>query len=303
MAKTKTTKIYKPSRTINWDNVTNKIKESEKKVTYQNDDGYSENLYTPKLKEDGSFQAVIRLLPRPESDGDGVPFIKLMNHGFQDVGGWYIENCPTTIGQKCPVCISNGKDWKAGNQEIASARGRRTSYYTNIQVVNDPQTPENNGKTFIFRYGKKIHDKIMEKIAPSDDSIDEPVQVFDLVEGQNFKLKIKKVTTTIRGQQKSYNNYDDSNFSGQTTAIVENKEQEDELFEKLFELSPITAEDKFKDFSELESKFNDKIGADAPVHTSKPSTTTVAKDTSTSEPEMDDADTDADFLKKIREEG
>ena len=256
-------------RKIDWNKVTKDIKESEKKVTYTNDDGYSEHLFTPKLNDDGSFQAVVRFLPRPEGDGDGVPFVKLMNHGFEDVGGWFIENCPTTIGEKCPVCVANGREWKAGNQDTASARGRRTSFYANILVVKDPQTPENEGKVFIWRYGKKIQEKILEKIAPADDSIDEPVPVFDYDEGQNFKLKIKKIKTNIRGQDKTYNNYDSSNFTGTSTPVASSEKAIMAIDKSLHELGQIIEKDKFKSYEVLEKKFLDKTGqATAVVDTS-----------------------------------
>ena len=292
-------------RKINWDNVTKKIQESEKKEVYKTNDGYSENLYTPKLNEDGSFQAIIRLLPRPEKDGDGVPYVKLMNHGFQEVGGWYIENCPTTLGESCPVCISNSKDWKAGNQDIASARGRRTSFYANILVVQDPQTPENNGKVFIFRYGKKIQEKILEKIAPAVDSIDEPVRVFDYDEGQNFKLKIKKITATIRGQERKYNDYNASSFTGTSTAVAKTDKEINAIDKQLFPLGQISAEDKFKSYEVLEKKFNEKTG-----QTNVQETTSIPAPTKKAEPKTEkvtagfgsENDSDDEFFAKLRDE-
>lgn len=293
-------------RKINWGDVTTKIKESEKKVSYTNNDGYSENLFTPKLTDDGTYEGLVRFLPRPENDGDGVPFVKLMNHGFKDVGGWFIDNCPTTIGQKCPVCESNSNDWKSGNQQQASARGRRTSFFSNIIILKDPQTPENEGKVFIFRYGKKIHEKIMERITPKEGSIDEPVQVYDYEEGQNFKLKIKKIKTTINGQERTYNNYDQSSFSDVCTAICDGDDKKiDKVDKQLFPLGEIIEEGKFKSYDVLSKKFADKIGQKEIRSVSddlKKSNSDPEQESVSSGFNANDVDTDADFFKKIRNE-
>jgi hypothetical protein len=286
-------------RKIDWNVVTSKIQESEKKVSYQNEDGYSEKLYTPKLNDDGSFQAVIRFLPRPEGDGDGVPFVKLMNHGFQDVGGWFIENCPTSIGEKCPVCENNSKDWKSGNQEQSSIRGRRTSFFSNILVITDPQTPENEGKVFIWRYGKKIQDKILEKITPAAGSIDEPVQIFDYEQGQNFKLKIKKIKTNIRGKEKTHNNYDSSAFTG-TSTEVDNWEKVDGMLHKL---GDIISKDKFKSYDTLLTKFQEKTGESVKAQIQeKPKKKDPDSVSSGFTSETSDDDDDMEFLKRIRNE-
>lgn len=287
-------------RKMDWGKVTDKIKDSEKKVSYNQDDGYSDKLFVPKLDENGTYQAIVRFLPRPVDDGDGVPFVKMMNHGFSDVGGWFIENCPTTKGEKCPVCIANGVEWKAGNEDLSRRRARKTSYFSNLLVVKDPQNEDNNGKVFIFRYGKKIHDKIMEKIAPPEGSIDEPVQVFDYESGQNFKLKISKTKSTINGQLKEFNNYDSSAFTGVSTSIAETAKDEEAIETQLHELGTIIADERFKSFAELEKKFLEKTGT--PVGVTKPAPEPVAEKVAVTADSEGEEISDDDFFKKIREE-
>lgn len=252
MAKTAT---KSKRRKLNWGAIDEEIEKTEKNNFIRND-GYSENLFTPKLKEDGTHQSIIRFLPRPEGDGI-LPWVKLFNHGFQDAGGWYIENCPTTLGrdQSCPVCKENSRLWnEVGDEDTAKARGRRTHYFSNVLVITDPQCPENEGKVFIFRYGKTIYDMIQEKMNPADDSIDDVIRVFDYDEGMNFKLKIKPK----KGNKKTYNNYDHCEFSGQITALSD--DDVDKCEENLFTLGQIIADDKFKSYAELEKMFNLKIG-------------------------------------------
>ena len=174
-------------RAINWNKAIDDYKEKEE-TSYTKNDGYSETLFKPKLDDKGQYQAVIRFLPRPEGDGSGVPFVRLYNHGFKDVGGWFIENCPTTLKDPCPVCKANGEIWDT-DEAKARKRGRRTSYFSNIMILSDKQNKENNGKIMIFRYGKTLHDMIMEQID------EEKVFVHDYEEGLNFKLKIKPKKT------------------------------------------------------------------------------------------------------------
>jgi hypothetical protein len=283
---------------MNWSGMTEKLKDLEKTKSYSNDDGITENLFKPKIKEDGTFQAIIRFLPRPELEGEAnnvpaIPFVKCMNHGFQDVGGWYIENCPTTIGKKCPVCEANGVSWKSGDTDTASKRGRRTSFYSNILIIKDPQTPENEGQVFIFRYGSSINKKILEKIAPDPEGVDEPVQIFDLDEGQNFKLKITK--------KGDYNNYDTSVFVETNTPVADSDEKIMAIEEKLYALGVIAEEEKFKEYNVLKNKFLEKIGSPIEISIEPP----VATPTPTKETEknsMDSEADDADFFKQIRED-
>jgi len=260
-------------RTVDWGAVTDTIKKGEQ-TSFNRDDGYSENLFTPKLDEQGKYQAIIRFLPRPEGDGNGVPFVKLFNHGFKDVGGWFIENCPTTLKNDCPVCKANSEIWDT-DEATARARGRRTSYYSNIYIVSDPLNKENEGKIFIFRYGKSIHDLIMEKISPEEGSIDEQVHVHDYDEGLNFKLKIKPKASG----KKSYNDYSGSSFSETITPIAEIDKEIDAIDKKLYTLEQIVSPDKFKSFDALKTHFLSKIGQTTISKPEAPKTqSTVNKD-------------------------
>ena len=113
------------------------------------------------VDKSGNGYAVIRFLPAPE--GEDLPFVKLYSHAFQGPGGWFIENSLTTLGQKDPVSEHNSELWNSGsdaNKEIARKQKRRLSYYSNIYVVSDPANPENEGKVFLYKYGKKIFDTV-----------------------------------------------------------------------------------------------------------------------------------------------
>ena len=287
-------------RKIDWNAVTQTIKEADK-PNYNRDDGFSENLFTPQLKDDGTYEAIMRFLPRPEGDGDGVPFVKMFNHGFQALGGaWFIENCPTTIGKDCPVCKANSIAWKEGDEDLAKSRARRQSFYANVLIVKDPQKPENEGKVFIFRYGKKLHEKIMEKISPSGE-LDESVPIFDYDEGMNFKLKIK----TQAGPQK-FKNYDSSQFTGVATPVGDD-DYIDQLETMLHPLAQIISEDKFKAFKELEKTFNQKVGnvtveESAPKKAKEEPKEEPSKKEESPEDESDDLSEGSDFFDKLRKE-
>ncbi len=165
-------------------------KELEKTVSGKQVD---ERFWKPEVDASGNGYAVIRFLPAP--DGETVPWAKVYSHAFQGPGGWYIENSLTTIGEKDPVGEVNRQHWNAGTEEgkeVARRQKRKLSYYSNILVVKDPKNPENEGKTFLYKYGKKIHDKILAAMQPEFQD-ETPVNVFDLWEGANFKLKIKKL--------------------------------------------------------------------------------------------------------------
>jgi len=241
-------------RTFNWNETTEKYKKEEKRDFVRND-GYSENLFIPKLDEKGQYQAVIRFLPRPEEDGNGVPFVKLYNHGFKGVAGWFIENCPTTHKDPCPVCKANGEIWDE-DENLARKRGRRTSYFSNILIISDRQNKENEGKIFIFRYGKTIHDMIMEKISPEEGYEDDTIHVHDYDEGLNFKLKIKpKKTGSVK-----YNDYSSSQFADTVTPIAKTDKEINAIDGSLYKLEQILSSDKFKSFDTLQAKFLSVIG-------------------------------------------
>ena len=236
-------------RKINWEAINEKIEKGGKK-NFQEDNGYSEFEFKPHIKEDGTHDSLIRFLPRPENDKDQVPYVKLFNHGFKNAAGqWFIENCPTTLNKDCPVCKENSQAWNSGDKDTARDRKRKESFYCNILVIKDPQTPENNGKVFIWRFGKKVMEKVMAKMSPDGD-IDEPVEVFDYDNGMNFKLKIK--TSQFR-------NYDACEFTGVVVAIGDD-DYINKIDNELHTLDPIVSEDKFKDFDTLKSVFDKKTG-------------------------------------------
>ena len=151
-------------------------KEIEKSTTQGSSD---ERFWKPELDASGNGYAVIRFLPPP--DGEDVPWAKLYSHAFQGPGGWLIENCLTTKNEKCPVCAHNNGLWNSGvesDKEIARKQKRKLTYYTNIYVVRDPKNPDNEGKVFLYKFGKKIFDKIMAAMQPEFQD-EEPVNVFD----------------------------------------------------------------------------------------------------------------------------
>ena len=155
----------------------------------------------------GIGYAKLRFLPAPKNED--IPWSKLWSHGFQGpAGSWFIENCPTTLdGRPCPVCKENNRLWNSGverDKEVARARKRKLTYISNVLILEDPARPENNGKTFLYKYGKKIHDKVMELLEPQFPD-QKPANPFDLWEGCDFKLKAQKVA--------GYQNYDKSEFT------------------------------------------------------------------------------------------
>ena len=224
-------------------------KELEKSSTTN---GADERLWKPELDASGNGYAVVRFLPAPE--GESVPWAKLYTHAFKGTGGWLIDNCPTTNGDKCPVCAGNTKLWNSGHESdkaVARDRKRKLSYYSNIYVVNDPKNPDNNGKVFLFKYGKKIHDKILAAMQPEFQD-ETPVNVFDFWEGANFKIKIK----TVGG----YWNYDASEFSSPAVLSSDDDEME-AIWKQAHSLEAFVAPSEFKSYDDLETRMNSVLGA------------------------------------------
>ena len=223
----------------------NTIEQPEKKNKYQDD-----RLWKPELDKSGNGYAVIRFLPAVE--GEDMPWQRVWHHAFQGPGGqWYIENSLTTLNKKDPVSEENTRLWNTGieaDKEIARKRKRKLQYYSNIFVVSDPKHPENEGKVFLFKFGKKIFDKITEAMNPAFED-EKAVNPFDFWEGANFKLKIRKVD--------GYWNYDKSEFDS-PTPIKENDEAIEQIWEKQYALKPFLAPENFKSYDELKSKL-DKV--------------------------------------------
>jgi len=227
-------------------------KELEKTVSSKNVD---DRFWKPEVDASGNGYAVIRFLPAP--DGETVPWAKVYSHAFQGPGGWYIENSLTTIGKDDPVGEVNRQHWNAGEEgkEVARRQKRKLSYYSNILVVKDPKHPENEGKVFLYKYGKKIHDKILAAMQPEFQD-ETPVNVFDLWEGANFKLKIKKVA--------GFWNYDSSEFDS-VSALSSDEGEMEATWKQEHSLDAFTHKDQFKSYDELEKRLNLVLGQPTPV--------------------------------------
>ena len=214
-----------------------------------------ERFWKPEVDASGNGYAVIRFLPAPE--GETVPWAKVYSHAFQGPGGWYIDNSLTTLGESDPVGEINRKLWNDGTEEgkeIARRQKRRLSYYSNILVVKDPKNPSNEGKVFLYKYGKKIHDKILAAMKPEFQD-ETPVNVFDLWEGANFKLKIKKVA--------GFWNYDSSEFDS-VAAISSDDNELEALYNKEHSLEAFTSKSEFKSYDDLQRRLNLVLGTPAP---------------------------------------
>lgn len=233
----------KKSSTNSFAKLASAIEKNSAKQSYTDD-----RFYVPNVDKNGNALVVMRFLP--EADGDDSPFVKTYHHGFKNSAGqWYIENCRTTIGGKCLCCAENGKLWNDGTEaskQIARGRSRKTKYTSNVYIINDALNPENNGKVFLFSYGKKIYDKIVAKINPefADESA---VNVFDFWTGANFKLKIKNV--------EGYRNYDSSTFDNQSEFMDGDESKLEAIWKTQYKLSEFMSESNFKSEQELDKKF------------------------------------------------
>jgi hypothetical protein len=252
----------KASRTQYLASLRSKIQEmSSPKGSQRQDD---ERYWKPELDKAGTGNAVIRFLPAKSEEG--FPFVQVWTHGFQGpTGKWYIDNCPTSVEQDCPACKANGELWNTGNEakkKLASSRKRKLNYISNILVVNDSKHPENNGKVFLYKYGKKIFEKIKDQIAPPDEFPDmTPVDPFDMEEGANFKLRVVRVD--------NFPNYDKSSFDNPSS--IGDEDRISEIEGQLFSLEELLDTKHFKSFEDLKKRFDSVTGGvvteDAPVET------------------------------------
>jgi len=225
------------------------VKEVEKMSTTSS--GADERLWKPEMDKTGNGFAVIRFLPAPE--GEELPWAKLYTHAFQGPGGWYIENSLTTLGQKDPVSEHNRELWNSGHdadKETVRKQKRKLSYYSNIYVVKDPANPQNEGRVFLFKYGKKIFDKIMEAMQPEFED-ETPINPFDFWQGANFKLKIVK--------KDGYWNYDKSEFD-RVDPLLEDDDALEAIWKKQYSLAAVTAPDQFKSYEDLEKRLKYVLG-------------------------------------------
>lgn len=207
--------------------------------------------WTIQADKAGNGYAVIRFLPA--SPNEDVPFVRMWSHGFQGNGGWYIENSLSTIGKPDPVGEMNTKLWNSGvdsDKEIVRKQKRQLSFFSNIYVVKDPAKPENEGKVFLFKYGKKIFDKINDMMNPQFED-EKPVNPFDLWAGADFKLKIRKI--------EGYRNYDKSEFSS-AAPLLEDDDALERIWQSQHSLAEIIDPKNFKSYDELKTRLNKVLG-------------------------------------------
>ena len=227
-----------------------------------------ERFWKPTQDKAGNAFAVIRFLPACE--GEDMPFVKMYSHAFQGPGGWYIENSLTTLGQNDPLGEYNRELWNSGDEtlkEQVRKQKRKLQYYSNIYVVTDSGNPENEGKVFLYRYGKKIHDKIMDAVNGDELEKREGINPFDFWTGANFKLRMKKVA--------GYPNYDSSEFQSPGTLEDLDDGQLESIWNRQHKLQALVAADQFKSYDQLKNRLDLVLArktAGAPV--SQPSEST-----------------------------
>ncbi len=229
------------------------LQQEVQKLQGNNNQGGSDDdrFWKPEVDKAGNGYAVIRFLPAPS--GEDVEFIRIWDHGFQGPGGWYIEKSLTTLGQDDPVSEYNKQLWDSGieaNKDIVRKQKRRLAYISNIYVVSDKAHPENEGKVFLYKYGKKIYEKINAALNPEFED-EKSMNPFDLWEGANFKLKIRNV--------EGYRNYDKSEFES-PSALSEDDSAIEEIWGKQYSLLQFLDEKNFKSYDELKKKFDMVMG-------------------------------------------
>jgi hypothetical protein len=214
----------------------------------------SDNFWRPEVDKAGNGMATIRFLPASEKDGeDGLPWVKIFSHGFQGPGGWLIDNCLTTKNQQCPVCEHNSTLWNSGieaNKDVVRKQKRKLNYIANVYIVSDPKHPENEGKIKLFKFGKKIFDKVTEAMNPQFED-ETPINPFDLWKGANFKLKIRKV--------EGYQNYDKSEFDS-PSALSDDDGKLEQIWKDSFSLKELTDDKEFKSYDVLKQRLDKVLG-------------------------------------------
>jgi hypothetical protein len=275
-----------------------------KQVEKMNDTGSKddERFWKPVMDKGGTGSAIIRFLPAPE--GCDLPWVQVWSHAFQSNGKWMIDNCLTTLGQNCPVCEANRELWNTGskdNQNIVRDRKRKLSYYSNIYVVKDPANPDNEGRVFLYKFGKKIFDKIMASMQPEFDD-EEPINPFDFWKGANFKLKLVK--------KDGYWNYDKSEFAP-SSALLEDDDELETIYKSLNNLNDFVSPSEFKSYEDLKKRLDytlgikgtpkyqdpETIGEEEEVEVSRPVKDTVSVRPSASSDDEDEDDAMSYFQK------
>jgi len=260
-----------------------------------------DNYWRPEVDKAGNGMATIRFLPASAADGeDALPWVKVFSHGFQGPGGWLIDNCLTTKGQQCPICEHNSTLWNSGieaNKEVVRKQKRKLNYVANVYIVSDPKHPENEGQVKLFKFGKKIFDKITEAMNPQFED-EEAINPFDLWKGANFKLKIRKVD--------GYQNYDKSEFESASPLSSDDDELE-KIWKSEFALSELISDKEFKSYDALKTRLDKVLGLSGEVPAPKTTVETIKEQAKAApkkvvEPEVTDDDEDLAYFSKLAEE-
>jgi len=277
---------------INWDAVQEKIEKSEESNSSFSD----ERFYTPDWK-DGKFEGIIRFLPN--KDLEELPYFKYYRHNISNNGRFLNVICPTSFGLDCPICKKNGEDW-AHDEDAVRKRSRKQNFVSNIIVIKDNKNPDNEGKVFLYRYGKTIFQKIESVRKPEEDSIDDPIEIFDFYSGANFKLKIKlkKVGNSTMP------NYDNCSFTESVPLYNGDDDKIDQVYEDMYNLQEYSdsLKSEMQSYEEIEKKFNDILGfkkssgekfqEEEPVRRKKSKLPTEESEESEEIDEKDDVDVD-----------
>lgn len=234
----------------------NKLVEAAEKLGTTKASYGDDRIWAPAVDKAGNGYAIIRFLPAKE--GEDLPWVRFWDHGFKGpTGRWYIENSLTSIGQSDPVGEINSVLWNSGNEkdkEIARDRKRRLHYVSNILVLSDPANPDNEGKVFLYKYGKKLFDKIMDIMQPQFQD-ETPVNPFDFWAGANFKLKIRNF--------EGYRNYDKSEFEGASEMLGGDESKLEKIYNSLYSLKDFIDPSNYKSYADLKRKLIEVLGAEA----------------------------------------
>jgi hypothetical protein len=243
-----------------FDKLTKAIEATSQSAENSKDDN---RLWQPDVDKSGNGMAIIRFLPAPAADGDdALPWVRVFSHGFQGPGGWLIDNCLTTLNDKCPVCEHNSVLWNSGieaNKEIVRKQKRKLNYMANILVVSDPKRPENEGKVFLFKYGSQIMEKITDAQQPEYED-DPMIDAFSFKNGANFRLKVTK--------KDKYDTYEKSTFAKQSVLFGGDVEKIKAVWEKQTSLAEFVKPEDIKSYNELQEAFS-RVIAERPTNTAQ----------------------------------
>lgn len=288
----------------NLDRLTKEIEKLNSPTTERQAD---DRFWQPEVDKAGNGTAIIRFLPSPAVDGeDALPWVRVFSHGFKGpTGKWYIENSLTTLGQKDPVSEYNSHLWNQSTDDNSPTRKqarnqkRRLNYISNIMVISDPKHPENEGQVFLYRYGKKIFDKIKLAMEPEFEG-DEPVNPFDFWTGANLKLRIRNV--------EGYRNYDQSNFDAVAPLSVDDAKLE-EIWNKEYSLKEFLEPKNFKPYDELKKRLDEVLAVNAEnAYAAARQAEPVEEETEWIPPtgatgsDSTDVDEDMEYFKKLAED-